>query len=349
MRNLMRALHYGRKTEQVYCHWVKRFIFFHGLRHPGGMGASEVNAFLSHLAVDRRVCASTQNQALSALLFLYRRVLSREIGDLGGDLVRARRSKRLPVVLTRQEVRNVLARLHGTAWIVASLLYGAGLRLLECLQLRVQDVDFEANQIIVRRGKGGSDRITMLPQILRAPLRKHLEHMRRVHERDLSSGFGKAPLPSAVDRKYPGAATEWRWQFIFPQANRWTNPSTGEQGRHHIDESLIQKKFKRAVREAMLVKRASCHTLRHSFATHLLEDGYDIRTVQELLGHKDVKTTMIYTHVLNRGGRGVRSPADGLFDRPQPDCPEERADRRRDIRKPDNTRQPKPPGPQPKA
>jgi integron integrase len=293
---------------------VKRFIFFHRLRHPDTMSTGEVNAFLTHLAVKESVSASTQNQALSAILFLYRHVLGRELGDLG-DLVRARRPRRLPVVLTRDEVSSVLGVLEGTTWIVASLLYGAGLRLLECLQLRVQDIDIDGNQITVRDGKGAKDRVTMLPQVVKPALRQHLERAWRLHERDVAEGFGAVALPDALARKYPNAAKEWRWQFAFPQARRWVNPSTGAQGRHHLDPSIVQRAFTRAVREAGVAKHATCHSLRHSFATHLLEDGYDIRTVQELLGHKDVKTTMIYTHVLNRGGRGVQSPADRLAPR----------------------------------
>jgi integron integrase len=279
------------------------------VRHPAEMAEPEINAFLTHLAVAEKVSPSTQNQALSALLFFYRRVIGREPGILG-DVVRARRAKRLPIVLTRQEVRAVLARLRGDKWLMAILMYGAGLRLMECLHLRVQDIDFAANQIAVRGGKGAKDRLTMLPERVRAPLLEHLERVRRVHQRDLAEGYGRVQMPYALDRKYTGAASEWRWQFVFPQEHRWVNPRTGKQGRHHAHESLLQKAVRDAAREAGISKPATCHTLRHSFATHLLENGYDIRTVQELLGHKDVRTTMIYTHVLNRGGKGVRSPAD---------------------------------------
>jgi integron integrase len=289
--------------------WVKRFVYFHNVRHPAEMAEPEINAFLTHLAVAEKVSPSTQNQALSALLFFYRRVIGREPGILG-DVVRARRAKRLPIVLTRQEVRAVLARLRGDKWLMAILMYGAGLRLMECLHLRVQDIDFAANQIAVRGGKGAKDRLTMLPERVRAPLLEHLERVRRVHQRDLAEGYGRVQMPYALDRKYTGAASEWRWQFVFPQEHRWVNPRTGKQGRHHAHESLLQKAVRDAAREAGISKPATCHTLRHSFATHLLENGYDIRTVQELLGHKDVRTTMIYTHVLNRGGKGVRSPAD---------------------------------------
>jgi integron integrase len=257
------------------------------------------------------VSSSTQNQALSALLFLYRYVLGRELGEFG-DVIRARRPKRLPVVLTREEGKAVLAQLTGDKWLMASLMYGAGLRLMECLRLRVQDIDFARNEILVRDGKGGKDRMTMLPKSLKKPLEDHLRRVEAAHEKDLAEGWGRVPLPDALDRKYPNASREWRWQWVFPPEHRWTNPKTGEQGRHHVDESLLQKAFKQAVAKAGLTKRATCHTLRHSFATHLIEAGYDIRTVQELLGHKDVRTTMVYTHVLNRGGCGVKSPVDDL-------------------------------------
>jgi integron integrase len=275
------------------------------------MAEPEINAFLTHLAVERKVSASTQNQALSALLFLYRHVLGRPIGDLG-EVIRARKPTRLPVVMTRDEVKSVLDRLNGDKWLMASLLYGTGMRLMECLRLRVQDIDFTRNEVLVRDGKGAKDRITMLPESLKAPLREHLAKVKAIHEQDLADGWGRVQLPTALERKYPNAPIDWRWQWVFPQEKRWTNPETREQGRHHIDESLVQKAIRAAVTGAGLTKRATCHTFRHSFATHLLEGGYDIRTVQELLGHNDVKTTMIYTHVLNRGPSGVRSPVDGL-------------------------------------
>jgi integron integrase len=275
------------------------------------MAEAEINAFLSHLAVKDRVSASTQNQALSALLFLYRYVLNREIGDLG-EVIRARKPRHMPVVMTREEVKAVLAQLTGDKWLMASLMYGAGLRLMECLRLRVQDIDFARNEILVRGGKGAKDRITMLPESLKSPLQDHLKKVKALHERDLGDGWGRVQMPTALDRKYLNAPADWRWQWVFPQENRWINPQTREQGRHHVDESLVQKSVRDAVARAGLTKRATCHTFRHSFATHLLEGGYDIRTVQELLGHSDVKTTMIYTHVLNRGPAGVRSPVDGL-------------------------------------
>ncbi len=265
----------------------------------------------THLAVKEKVSASTQNQALSALLFLYRHVIGREVGDLG-EVIRARKPTRLPVVMTREEVKAVLANLTGDKRLMASLMYGAGLRLMESLRLRVQDIDFSCNEILVRDGKGSKDRITMLPDSLKAPLQDHFKKVKATHEKDLADGWGRVQMPTALDRKYPNAPAEWRWQWVFPQENRWTNPKTKEQGRHHIDESLVQKAVRDAVAKAGLTKRATCHTFRHSFATHLLEGGYDIRTVQELLGHSDVKTTMIYTNVLNRGPAGVRSPVDGL-------------------------------------
>lgn len=311
MRKALRSRHYSRRTERTYIMWVKRFAVYHKLRHPAEMAETEINAFLTHLAVNEKVSPSTQNQALSALIFLYRHVFGREIGDLG-EVIRARRKQRLPIVLTRQEVRALLADLHGEKWILANLMYGAGLRLMESLRLRVQDIDFTANQITVRDGKGMKDRVTMLPEKTRGPLLKHLEKARRIHQCDLADGYGRVAMPYALERKYPNAASEWRWQFVFPQEHRWTNPLAGKQGRHHMHESLIQKAVRGAARKAGIAKRATCHTLRHSFATHLLESGYDIRTVQELLGHKDVRTTMIYTHVLNRGGKGVLSPADTL-------------------------------------
>ncbi len=311
LREALRSRHYSHATEQCYCHWVKRFIFFHHVRHPAEMAEPEINAFLTYLAVKEKVSASTQNQALSALLFLYRHVLGREVGDLG-DVIRARKARHLPVVMTREEVKSVLRCLHGDKWLMASLMYGAGLRLMECLRLRVQDIDFARSEIIVRDGKGAKDRVTMLPESLKSPLEEHLRTVKTIHVQDLGDGWGRVQMPHALDRKYPGAAAEWRWQWAFPQEKRWRNASTREAGRHHVDESLVQRAVKDAVRRAGIVKRATCHTFRHAFATHLLEAGYDIRTVQELLGHQDVRTTMIYTHVLNRGGKGVRSPADTL-------------------------------------
>jgi len=314
LRLELRARHYSRRTEEAYRHWVKRFVMFHKLRHPQDMGESEINAFLSHLAVTEKVSASTQNQALAALLFLYRHVIGRDVGELG-QVIRARAPKRLPVVMTRDEVRAVLDCLTGDKQLVASLMYGAGLRLMECLQLRVQDLDFERNEITVRDGKGAKDRVTMLPESLKTPLQDHLRKVRAIHQRDLADGWGRVQLPDALDRKYLNASTEWRWQWVFPQERRWRNPKTAQEGRHHMDESLVQRAVREAVTRVGLTKRATCHTFRHSFATHLLESGYDIRTVQELLGHSDVRTTMIYTHVLNRGPGAVRSPVDALWRR----------------------------------
>jgi integron integrase len=311
LRAALRSRHYSHRTEQTYTLWVKRFIHFHKVRHPAEMAEPEINAFLTHLAVKKKVSASTQNQALSALLFLYRHVICHEVGDLG-EVIRARRPTRLPVVMTRDEVKAVLSQITCDKWLMASLMYGAGLRLMECLRLRVQDIDFSRNEILVRDGKGAKDRITMLPESLKAQLQDHLKKVKAIHEKDLNEGCGGVLMPDALDRKYPNAPKEWRWQWVFPQENRWVNLKTKEQGRHHVDESLLQKAVRDAVARVGLTKRVTCHTFRHSFATHLLEGGYNIRTVQELLGHSDLKTTMIYTHVLNRGPAGVRSPIDGL-------------------------------------
>jgi integron integrase len=311
LRSALRSRHYSQRTEKAYVMWVRRFVHFHDLRNPSGMAEPEINAFLTHLAVECHVSASTQNQALSALLFLYRHVLGREVGKLA-DIIRARKPARLPVVMTRDEIRAVFKHLSGERFLMALLLYGGGLRLLECLRLRVQDLDIESKIITVRDGKGFKDRVTTLPTTAIQPLQGHLEHVKRLHQKDLGEGFGRVLLPDALERKYPNAAAEWRWQWVFPQRRRWKDRRTGRQGRHHVDASILQRAVRQAVMMAGLSKRASCHTFRHSFATHLLEDGYDIRTVQELLGHKDVKTTMIYTHVLNRGPAAVQSPIDRL-------------------------------------
>jgi len=311
MRESMRVRHYRARTEETYCQWVRRYILFHQKRHPADMGEREINAFLTHLAVKDKVSASTQNQALSAILYLYRQVIGRDVGDLG-EVIRARKQKRLPVVMTREEVKSVLDELSGDKWLMASLLYGSGLRLMECLHLRVQDLDFSGRELLVRDGKGGKDRRTMLPQSLVPALREHLTHVKKVHEKDLNDGWGRVVLPGALELKYPNASAEWRWQWVFPQENRWKNRTTGEEGRHHVHETILQRAVREAVSRAGIVKRAGCHTFRHCFATHLLEAGYDIRTIQELLGHKDVSTTMIYTHVLNKGAKGVKSPMDGF-------------------------------------
>ena len=311
VRAAIRLLHYSRRTEETYCQWIRRFILFHHKRHPLEMGAPEVTAFLTDLAVNGQVSSSTQNQAFSALLFLYEKVLDRPL-DRIADVVRARRSRRLPVVLTRAEVQAVLAELSGTPHLVGTLLYGSGLRLLEALRIRVKDLDFARREILVREGKGNKDRVTLLPEIVRGPLTAHLRQVRSLHEHDLSEGNGRVYLPEALARKYPQADRQWCWQYVFPARVRSVDPRSGIYRRHHLEETVIQKAVREAVRRSGLAKRASCHTFRHSFATHLLEDGYDIRTVQELLGHSDVRTTMIDTHVLNRGGKAVRSPADRL-------------------------------------
>jgi integron integrase len=311
VREALRVRHMSLRTEKAYLHWIRRYILFHGKRHPQEMGEAEINAFLTHLAVEGQVSASTQTQALCALLFLYRTVLEKEVGELEG-LVRARRRRKLPVVLTAEEVKSALARLQGVDRLFLSLLYGTGMRLAEALRLRVKDVDFSYDQITVRDGKGAKDRMTMLPASLKAELTAHLKKVKKLHEADLREGRGRVHLPYALDRKYPGAAGEWGWQYVFPAPTLSQDPRSGEWRRHHLHERGIQRAFRAAVRGAGIVKPATCHTLRHSFATHLLMSGYDIRTVQEILGHKSVQTTMIYTHVLNRGGRGVQSPIDRL-------------------------------------
>lgn len=309
VRDAIRRRHYSYRTEETYVHWIRRFIYFHGKRHPAEMGEAEVTAFLNDLARERRVAAATQNQALAAVLFLYREVLGRQLGWLEG-LEWAKRPARMPAALTMSEAQRLLARLHGTKWLMGSLLYGAGLRLRECLKLRVKDVDFEYRQILVRDGKGAKDRVTVLPAAVIDPLRDHLVRVKALHESDLAAGYGEVELPDALRRKYPRAAYEWSWKFVFPSHRLSRDPRSGALRRHHVYENYLIRGVKQAAREAGLTKHVSCHTLRHSFATHLLENGYDIRTVQELLGHSDVSTTMIYTHVLNKGGRGVKSPLD---------------------------------------
>ncbi|MGO8694326.1 MAG: integron integrase [Rectinemataceae bacterium] len=312
MQRFERALesrHYSPRTIQVYLKWVHRFLEEHEGRALASLTEKEITSFLTRLAVDGNVSSSTQNQALAALLFLYRQVIGVPVGELG-QVIRAKKPIRLPVVMSRDEVRAVLAELEGDKCLAAKLMYGTGMRLMECLTLRVQDIDFGRNEILVRNGKGAKDRATMLPETLKVSLRDHLARVKAIHEADLSEGWGAMPMPNAVDRKYPSGSTQWPWQFVFPQERRWRNPETGRQGRHHMDESFMQRAVHTAVLKAGIAKRASCHTFRHSFATHLIESGYDIRTVQELLGHSDVKTTMVYTHVLNRGPSGVRSPLD---------------------------------------
>jgi len=311
VRQLLRLRHLSPRTEAAYVAWIRRFIFFHAKRHPDEMGAFEVVAFLSDLAVRGRVSASTQNQALAALLFLYREVLGRELEGLD-DAVRARRPRPLPIVLARDEVRRVLAQLPPTPRLVGTLLYGGGLRLLEALRLRVKDVDFARHQLVIREPKGGRDRAVPLPRIAEAPLRRHLEQVRRLHEQDLARGLAGPPLPGGLARKYPDAPREWAWQWVFPATRIGCDPGSGRRFRHHLHETAMQRAVRVAAQRAGLGKRVTCHSFRHSFATHLLEDGADIRTVQELLGHRELRTTMIYTHVLEQGPLAVRSPADRL-------------------------------------
>ncbi len=309
VRQLMRLRHYSLRTEEAYVSWIRRYILFNGKRHPRELDEKHVSQFLTDLAINGRVAAATQNQALNALLFLYKEVLQRELEFIGGTL-RVKRPPKVPRVLSPNEVKAVLAQLHGQYRLMGLLLYGSGLRLLECLRLRVKDVDLHYLHIAVRDPKGGRERKTMLPVSLAAPLREHLAKVKAQHQRDLAEGFGSVYLPGALERKIPSASREWAWQYIFPAERRSIDPRTGTDRGHHVHEKNLQNAVKTAVRKAGISKRASCHTLRHSFATHLLENGYDIRTVQELLGHKDVSTTMIYTHVLNRPGIGVKSPLD---------------------------------------
>ncbi len=309
LRERIRLRHYSIRTERAYVDWVRRFIFFHGKRHPISLGAAEVEAFLTSLAVDRNVSASTQSQALAALLFLYRDVLKVDLPWLNG-ITRAKKPQRLPTVLTRREVRHVLAQMDDTPALVCRLLYGTGMRLMEAVRLRVKDVDFEKRMITVRDGKGAKDRVTVLPEAMLEPLHAHLTRRRELFVADSDSGPSFVYLPDALDRKYPNAGAEWHWQYVFVARSCSTDPRSGKERRHHLDEKMIQRRLKAAAARAGIAKPVSPHTLRHSFATHLLESGYDIRTVQELLGHSDVSTTMIYTHVLNRGGRAVVSPLD---------------------------------------
>jgi integron integrase len=308
VRDAVRLKHYSIRTEEAYVNWIKRYIVFHNKRHPAEMGAPEIEAFLTHLAVKETVAASTQNQAFSALLFLYREVLHQDLGPI--DALRAKRPRRLPTVLTKEETLRLIGCLSGTHQLMAKLLYGGGLRLMDCLRLRVKDLDFERRAIIVRDGKGGQDRVTVLPDSLIPALQEHLQRVKALHERDLARGYGSVYLPDALARKYPNADREWGWQYVFPSSQLSRDPRSGVMRRHHTHESSLQKAIKEAAHLAGIAKPVGPHTLRHCFATHLLEAGYDIRTVQELLGHKDVKTTMIYTHVLKRGGLAVRSPLD---------------------------------------
>ncbi len=306
-----RTRHFSSRTEKSYRQWIQRYLHYYNGLEPENLTGSHINKFLSYLAVKRKVSPSTQNQALAALFFLYKQVLNKKVDD-PDSIIRAEKPKRLPVVLSKTEVKKVISHVPEDKKLIAALLYGTGMRLMECLQLRVKDIDLECNEIRIRDAKGAKDRITMIPESLKTELKKQLTRSQLIHKQDRSAGWGRVQLPYAIERKYPNASAEWQWQWVFPQQKRWNNPETGEEGRHHIDPSLVQKAVKKAVLASGITKRASCHTFRHSFATHLLEDGYDIRTVQELLGHSDVKTTMIYTHVLNRGPQGVKSPLDGL-------------------------------------
>jgi integron integrase len=311
LRVQIKLRHFSLRTEEAYTAWVRRYIVFHGKRHPDQMGEREIRDFLGFLAAERNVAASTQNQALAALLFLYREVLGRPMENVEVG-IRANRPERLPVVLTREEVRGVLDAMSGAPSLVAGLLYGSGLRLTEALELRIKNIDFDRGEIRLRDGKGRKDRVTMLSMVVQAPLREHLQFVCRLHKRDLDKGGGRVVLPDALVRKYPNADKELGWQWVFPAASCYVESESGIRRRHHLHETVVQRAIKEAVRKSGILKPATCHTLRHSFATHLLEAGYDIRTVQELLGHRDVRTTMIYTHVLNKGGRSVQSPADRL-------------------------------------
>ena len=309
VRDRIRMKHYSIRTEQAYASWIKRFILFHNKKHPKDMGKQEIESFLTHLALDLNVASSTQNQAFNAILFLYNQVLHQPLEDTI-SAVRAKKPRRLPTVMTNDEALAVLSALSGIHQLMAKLLYGSGLRLMECIRLRVKDIDFGMNQIMVRDGKGKIDRVTMLPESVNSDLKEHLKRVKTIHDNDLNRGYGRVFLPYALGRKYPNADREWGWQYVFPSSSLSKDPRTGATRRHHVHESSLQKAVKKAVRLVRISKPASCHTFRHSFATRLLENGYDIRTVQELLGHKGVNTTMIYTHVLNKGGRAVTSPLD---------------------------------------
>lgn len=311
VRDVIRFHHYSIRTEEAYSSWIKRYIYFHKKRHPKDMGVKEIKEFLTYLAVHRKVSASTQNQAFNALLFLYKKVLEIDLPKID-DVTRAKKSQHLPVVFTRNEIKALLSQFDGTKWLIYNLIYGCGFRIMECMRLRIKDIDFHYKQIIVRDAKGKKDRVTVLPEKLLQSLHLHLDKVKFLHQQDLEKGYGRVYLPFALERKYPNANKEWGWQYVFPSSNLSVDPRTNITRRHHLHEKILQKQMKQAIRTAGIIKPGSLHTLRHSFATHMLEDGYDIRTVQELLGHKDIKTTQIYTHVLNRGAGGVRSPLDLL-------------------------------------
>ena len=312
VRDRIRLKHYSIRTEESYLSWIKRFILYHGKRHPKDMGEKEIEAFLTHLAVELKVASSTQNQAFNAILFLYRDVLHMHL-DNQINAVRAKKPKKMPTVMTKSETSRVIGAMSGVHKLIAMMLYGCGLRTMECIRLRVKDVDFEMNQIMVRDGKGMKDRVTVLPDTVKPPLKEHLERLKMLHRADLAQGYGRVYLPYALGRKYRNADREWGWQYVFPSKSLSKDPRSGMIRRHHVNESTLYKAVKNAVCLAGIDKKVSCHTFRHSFATHLLEEGYDIRTVQELLGHEDISTTMIYTHVLNRGGKAVKSPLDGFL------------------------------------
>ncbi len=309
----IRCRHLSYATEKCYVKWVIRYIKFHNKRHPIEMGAEEVGVFLSHLAVELNVSASTQNQALNAIVFLYKQVLNKHLGDIG-HFMRAKRPKFLPTVLSQSEVKVLLEQMSGLSWLIAALLYGTGMRLRECLQLRVKDLDFERTQIMVKQAKGQKDRTVPFPAALKEPLHEHLRRVKRLHDKDLKKGLGHAELPFALSRKFPSASTEWKWQFVFPSYSVCRHPRTGARIRHHLHHSYLNRYLLRALRRVSITKRVTCHTFRHSFATHILETGYDIRTVQELLGHRNIKTTMIYTHVMNKGANATKSPLDVILD-----------------------------------
>ncbi len=311
VRDVIRKKHYSIRTEKAYMDWTKRYVLFHKKRHPKDMGEKEISQFISHLAADRRVASSAQNQALNAIVFLYKRVLNIELGNFG-HMERAKKPEKLPTVMARKEVTQVLSSMSSVNQLMAKLLYGCGLRLMECVRLRVKDIDFEQNHVIVRDGKGMKDRTTMLPEQLKPVLLEHLEGVRSLHTQDLKKMLGEVYLPFALEKKYPNAAREWGWQYVFPSEKISKDPGNGKMRRHHVSESALQRAVQKAARKAGLTKHVSPHTFRHSFATHLLEGGYDIRIVQELLGHKDVSTTMIYTHVINKNGMDVQSPLDTL-------------------------------------